>query len=226
LLLYYITDRKQLPGGEAEQQRRVIAKIAEAARAGVDLIQLREKDLPGRALEQLARAALKAIRENSASTKLLINSRVDIAIGVGADGVHLTSADVAASEVRAVVSRASFDGGRRGEFVIASSTHSIRDVEAAYAHGADFVVFGPVFAKVSAPAREGVGVRMLHEACESAKRGSNAVFALGGVTAENARACVEAGASGIAAIRLFQEGELGEAVAALRRGEGGSAKSR
>jgi len=109
-LLYYITDRMAFPGDESVRRRRLLEKIAEAARAGVDYIQLREKDLPARELESLAREAVQAIKEPKILTPdpwpltpaLLINSRTDVALAVGVDGVHLRSADVSPREVRQV----------------------------------------------------------------------------------------------------------------------------
>ena len=92
MLLYYITDRRQFPGTPPEQRDRLLAKIAEAARAGVDLIQLRERDLSARELLQLAMEAVAAVRETrnaKRETRLLINSRLDVALACGADGVHL-----------------------------------------------------------------------------------------------------------------------------------------
>ncbi len=115
-LLYYITDRTQFPRDELSRRHRVLEKIGEAARCGVDYIQLREKDLPTRELERLAIDALSVIREASSRTfeirdtardgsihpSLLINSRTDVALAVGADGVHLRSDDVSPSVVRHV----------------------------------------------------------------------------------------------------------------------------
>lgn len=74
MLLYYITDRRQFPGGEREQRRRLLAKIAEAAAAGIDFIQLRERDLTVRDLEGLAVEAVAVVRSSGAKTRLLINS--------------------------------------------------------------------------------------------------------------------------------------------------------
>src|SRR5579872_654969 len=104
-LLYYVTDRAAFSGDESTRRRRLLGKIREAAGAGVDYIQLREKDLSSRELESLAREAVSAIRESSKrepATALLINSRTDIALAVQADGVHLRSDDISPQEVRGV----------------------------------------------------------------------------------------------------------------------------
>ena len=102
MLLYYIGDRTQFSGPESVRRERLLEKIAEAARCGVDYIQLREKDLPARQLEALAGAAVRVIEENGlrktgtreAGTCLLINSRSDVAFAAGAGGVHLRSDDI------------------------------------------------------------------------------------------------------------------------------------
>src|SRR5271169_6502192 len=85
MLLCYITDRRGFAGDDAEQRTALLRRIAEAARVGVDYIQLREKDLQAAQLELLAREAIHLLRENSATTKLLINTHADIALAVGAD---------------------------------------------------------------------------------------------------------------------------------------------
>lgn len=220
MLLYYITDRSQFPGTEAEKRARVLEKIAEAARAGVDFIQLREKDLTARELEALARAAVARAgesRNSKAATRLLINSRIDVALAAGADSVHLPSNDLSASEARAIFAQA---GVARP--AIAASCHTVDEVRMAEAHGADFVVFAPVFEKGGLP---GVGLERLREACAVPMRPRNLegagssglpVLALGGINLENAGACVDAGAAGIAAIRLFQENDVAKVAAALR----------
>ena len=233
MLLYYISDRRQFPGGGAEQSRRLLARIAEAARAGVDLVQLREKDLPTRQLEHIARHAVRAVRENSSTTRLLINSRVDLALACGADGVHLTSADISAADARATaeavrarraaVHRSDDRDAAHRAFVVGVSTHSIAEANLAYSHGADLVVFGPVFEKISAPVRT-AGVDELRRLCAGLalkqqttdKNRAFEVFALGGVTMDNARECAAAGAAGIAGIRLFQENSVAEVVKRLR----------
>jgi thiamine-phosphate pyrophosphorylase len=201
LLLYYITDRTQLAGDEASRRRALLDKIAEACRCGVDFIQLREKDLSGRELEALAREAVRRVREISSRTKLLINSRTDVAIACGADGVHLRSEDVLPGEVRAV--------WRKSAPVISVSCHMLADVARAAAEAADLAVFAPVFEKQGSSA---VGLEALGEACKYPIK----VLALGGVTLGNARACVEEGAAGVAGIRLFQQNELARVVGALK----------
>jgi thiamine-phosphate pyrophosphorylase len=213
-LLYYITDRSQFPGGEPQRRRALLAKIAEAALCGVDHIQLREKGLSTRELEELAGEAIRLIREERAandqrtSTCLLINSRTDVALAVGADGVHLRSDDISASEVRNVWKQAE----RSGAPVVGVSCHSSEEVHRAASEGADFVVFGPVFEKNKIKGSAPTGVEALRHAC----REKIPVLGLGGVTLENAKACMEAGAAGIAGIRLFQEGKIGRVVEILR----------
>ena len=106
-LLYYITDRTAFAGDEPTRRRRLLEKIREAARAGVDYIQLREKDLPTRDLESIAREAVSVIarlrtENRELRTALLINSRIDVALAVQADGVHLRSDDLSPQEVRAI----------------------------------------------------------------------------------------------------------------------------
>ena len=213
MLLYYITDRTQFPGDENARRIAVLANIAEAATWGVDYVQLREKDLPTRELESLANAALRTIEQNSQSgngrtrTRLLINSRVDVAMVCGADGVHLRSEDISPNDVRRVWS------ARRSDVpVIGVSCHSVGDVARAASERADFAVLAPVFEKKDTPGAPATGLSALREACHQ----SIPVLALGGVNLENARSCIEAGAAGVAGIRLFQRGNLSEVVRLLR----------
>lgn len=219
MIFYYITHRRQFAGREDEQRARLLEKIAEAARAGVDFIQLREKDLPARELELLASEAVRRIREHPGgrSTRLLINSRLDAAIAAGADGVHLRADDVAASEARVIFSKAGVHAP-----IIGVSCHSLTEVRLAESHGADFAVFGPVFEKSGAA---GQGLAALRVACgqvpahgieASVPAGRMPVLALGGVTEENAAACLVAGAAGIAGIRLFQENDIGQLVEKIK----------
>jgi thiamine-phosphate pyrophosphorylase len=218
-LLYYITDRTQFPGDEASCRRALVAKIAEAAHAGVDYIQLREKDLTGRELEVLAREAVAIIRENpltanhqSRTARLLINSRTDIALAVGADGVHLRSDDISPSEVRQIWTKCGAGAPARERPVITGSCHTRENVLRAETEGADVAIFAPVFEKIGSAA---AGLGALREAC----RAKIPVLALGGITLQNAGSCLDAGAAGIAAIRLFQENKIEDVVRALRNND-------
>jgi len=206
---YYITERRQFAGSETERRARLLQTIGKASAAGVDYIQLREKDLTIRELERLAAEALRVMRGEGTS-RLLINHRTDVALAVGADGVHLTSEDIAASEARALASKV-----RTERFLIAASCHSTQEVRLAESHGADFVVLAPVFEKRG---MNGIGVQVLREAAQKDRtpdtrveagdtRRRFAVFALGGVNMERAPLCAAAGAAGIAGIRLFQQCE-------------------
>jgi thiamine-phosphate pyrophosphorylase len=214
VLLYYITDRKSFAGTEVERQSALLRRIAEAACAGVNYIQLREKDLPARELEHLARAALRAVRESSEQTKLLINARTDIALACGADGVHLPAGELPASQVRALWSKC---GGPTP--IIGISAHSTADVHEAMQEGADFAVLAPIFEKPNSDAKA-IGLDALSEASSLIQTTVSssrpfALLALGGINLTNAAACINAGASGVAGIRLFQTGSIRETVRSL-----------
>ena len=230
-LLYYITGRSQFPGDEISRRRMLLEKIAEATRAGVDYIQLREKDLSARELEPLAREAVRVIREEEplanrerqTATRLLINSRIDLALAAGAGGVHMRSDDISARDARQIAGLAGYLPLTTSHFFIAVSCHTRSDVDHAQSEGADFAVFAPVFEKPvfekpvfekkDAPATQPKGLSALREACAA----KIPVLALGGVTLANAASCLSAGAAGIAGIRLFQENKIEEVVRALRR---------
>jgi thiamine-phosphate pyrophosphorylase len=219
-LLYYITDRTAFGGDEPTRRRRLLEKIAEAARAGIDYIQLREKDLTTRDLESLAREAVNLIRESEQlrtenrelRTACLINSRTDVALAVQADGVHLRSDDISPEEVKAVWKFGAGTLARQlspQDPVIGASCHSPAEVTKAAVSEASFAVFAPVFEKKDAPPS---GLILLREACHA----NIPVLALGGITLFNARSCLAAGAAGIAAIRLFQENDIAEVAERLR----------
>lgn len=203
-----------------------MGKIAEAAGCGVDFIQLREKDLLSRDLALLARDATRMIRENSplvesnakATTRLLINSRTDLAIAAGADGVHLRSVDISPRDVRLIWGQSG--NSLKAPAIISIACHTLDDVALAAEHAADFAVFGPVFEKttintgseVPTAAVVPVGETLLREACDQ----KIPLIALGGITVENAADCLNAGASGIAGIRIFQENNISQVVRELR----------
>jgi thiamine-phosphate pyrophosphorylase len=199
VILCYITDRSQFSG----DTDRLLAKISEAITAGVDYIQLREKDLPTRSLEELAlRTVNQKLRTNLSPTRIVINSRVDVAMTAGAHGVHLPANEISLGDVRRIWRGA-------GRPIVSVSCHSASEVRRAADEGADFAVFGPIFGKGSTAPQ---GVERLQEAC----RAPIPVLALGGVTLANAQSCLATGSAGIAAIRLFQENNVAEVVTALR----------
>lgn len=215
MLLYYITDRSQFAGDERTRRHALLQKIAAAACAGVDVIQLREKDLSTHDLQELTIAALRTIRERSApatgnrpvATALLINSRTDVALACGANGVHLRADDISASEAHSIWSLS----GNSTPPLISVSCHSPADTARAAIEGADLAVFAPVFEKRNSPS-DPAGLDALREACRQKTR----VLALGGITLQNAPGCIEAGAAGIAGIRLFQQNDISDIVRRLR----------
>jgi thiamine-phosphate pyrophosphorylase len=223
-LLYYITDRKAFPGDERRRRFRLLDKIAEAAIHGVDYIQLREKDMPARDLESLAREAMRILGDKTkpasgtrrSATALLINSRTDVALASGAAGVHIPANDLSPDEVRTAWAGKCGAGALAREIspqdpLIAVSCHSPEETFQAAARQATFAVFAPVFEKQGAPRTRATGLESLRRACGA----SIPVLALGGVTLQNARSCLQAGAAGIAAIRLFQENDIGTIVPGL-----------
>jgi thiamine-phosphate pyrophosphorylase len=218
-LLYYITDRSQFRGDENTRRQALLAKVAEAARAGVDYIQLREKDLSAKELELLARNAVAVVHENQLTTghrptptRLLINSRTDVALAVGADGVHLRADDLSPREVRAIVEFSAHRPPATDHFFVAASCHTAADVLRAESEKADFAVFAPVFGKRGIAATPPAGLAALREACQA----KIPVIALGGVTLENTASCLQTGAAGVAGIRLFHENKIEEVVRAVR----------
>lgn len=195
---YAITSRALFSGDETTRQAALVRQCARWAADGIDFIQLREKDLPVSALAELARSVLQAI--TGSKTKLLINSRADVALATSAHGVHLTAAP---GELNPTQVRQLYAETTRSAPVVTVSCHTLEEVAAARRHQPDAILFAPVFGK-SIPGEQplpGLGLDKLREACASAS--PIPVYALGGVTHENGPSCLEAGAAGIAGIRLF-----------------------
>jgi len=190
----------------AEERRALVAQIAAAADAGVDLIQVREPDLDARDLCTVVAESVIATR--GSASRVVVNDRADVALAAGADGVHLRASGPPVDHVRAL--------GPAG-WLVGRSAHSLKEL--ASAETADYIIFGTVFATDSKPGVEGQGVAALADAV---RRVQAPVLAIGGVTLDRARSCAVAGAAGVAAISLFLIGPTGgsglrEVVRTLRQ---------
>jgi thiamine-phosphate pyrophosphorylase len=207
-ILCYVTDRRSLVAAKEETAWAALQnKIADAEGAGVDWVQIREKDLAGRALVGLVRAAVGT----APRCRILVNDRLDVAIAAGAAGVHLGGDSLPVAEVVKQHSAVELPL----DFLVGRSCHSLEEALAAEGDGADYIFFGPVFATPS-KAEFGApqGIVKLEQVC---RRVGVAVLAIGGITVENAAESHQAGSAGIAAIRLFQEAaDMGAVVSRLR----------
>ena len=199
MLLYAISDRRKSPDGVVEWARTLLD-------AGVDMLQIREKDLPPGELFRLARAVLEL--SNPRGTRILVNGRLDVALAAGAGGVHLPSNAVQPSVIRRVAPR---------DFKIGVSCHTLEEVSRAMTEGADFAVYGPVFDPLSKTgATRPTGLEGLRQACGAVEM---PVLALGGIDIDNAKLCRQSGAAGVAGISLFLEpgAAVSQSVSALRK---------
>ena len=190
---------------ESAEFKQILLQVSAAVSAGIQYIQLREKKLPARVLLELAARAVN-IAQNTA-TRVLVNDRADIAVGAGANGVHLTTQSLETAVVRQTFG---------DELLIGTSTHSLEEARMARDGGANFVVFGPVFPTLS---KEKYGPPLGVAALSRVARelAPFPVFALGGISPANAAECLEAGASGIAGISLFSKPETLASIATLIR---------
>jgi thiamine-phosphate pyrophosphorylase len=195
--LLLVTDRHHTQG------RPLVPLLHRAVEAGLQAIQLRERDLPTRELLSLAQE-IHAV-SSPRSVPLLINDRVDLTMALNLDGVHLRSDSLPTQPVRELI------GSRR---LIGVSTHSAEDAQRANQSSADYIVFGPIF---DTPSKRSfgppLGLVVLTEVC---RRSSIPVFAIGGITCERVRDVRQAGAHGVAVIgALLTCDDIGEAVRAF-----------
>jgi thiamine-phosphate pyrophosphorylase len=203
--LYAITDRRLLPGSHergrlnATERDELVRLTAEWADSGVEYIQLREKDLDVADLTELATAMLAAMRHSGPGRqpRLLLNAgapgAAEVARTVGAAGVHLPGRWHAEE-----VGRARMAG------LVSVGCHSVGEVAVARVACTDMALLSPIFRTESHPLAPPLGIETLVEAVKTA--GRVPVYALGGVDRENAKACIEAGAAGVAGIRTFLSG--------------------
>jgi thiamine-phosphate pyrophosphorylase len=209
MLLYAITNRRLLTGDDAAQRAGLADLAAEWAKGGVDTIQIREKDLPLGELQALSARIVGAVRGAGTKTRVLVNGPAQVALDAGADGIHLPSPPPSQAPVNDALSGAIATAVRAAQQVyaragreacVSASCHSADEIRQAAT--ASLLLFSPVFEKVTEPRRgKGQGLGALRAAADLAR--PTPVFALGGVTEKNAAACVQAGAAGVAAIRLF-----------------------
>jgi len=199
LQLYYITDRSQI------KARPLDSCVAATIAAGVDWVQIREKDLAARRLLALTQAALRWARPQG-RTRVIVNDRLDVALAAKAHGVHLGTRSIGAGWARRLAP---------GGFIVGVSCHSLEEALNAEAAGADYILLGPIFAT---PSKLQYGPPLgLDKLREIASQISTPVFALGGITIESAALCLKNGAAGIAGIRIFQDCDsVEETVRALR----------
>src|SRR3990172_9440895 len=191
--LYLITDRHQTGG------RPLLTVVEEALQAGIKAVQLREKDLSAKELFELAQNLRRLTRQYHA--RFFINDRVDIAMAVEADGVHLGQKSFSAKDVKRIFPRA----------IIGISTHSLDEAKKAEADEADFITIGPIF---YTPSKAGYGEPLGIEVIKQVRKEIHIpVFAIGGIKDDNARDVIDAGADGIAVISaVMGAADVGKAV--------------
>jgi thiamine-phosphate pyrophosphorylase len=207
-LLCYVTDRHVLPiANPAGSLAALTQKIEEVVAAGIDWVQIREKDLSARELASLTRQTVTMAGKYSAKrspvVRVLVNDRLDVAIAARASGVHLGEKSLPVAEAKRLVQSAVRQKAIDESLLVGASCHSIDTAQAAQRDGADYILFGPVFATPSKAAfGEPQGLDRLVQVCRSVML---PVLAIGGITLQSAESCLAAGAAGIAAIRLFQD---------------------
>ena len=210
-MICLVTDRRRLSAGH-DAVDRLVELVAAGARSGVDLIQVRERDLESRDLVALVGRCLDAVRGTPA--KIIVNDRIDVAIAACAHGVHLRADSIGARAARALLPP---------EVLLSRSVHSAGEAAAASRTGGiDYLILGTLFPTPSKDATH--RLTSLDEVSAACRASGVPVLAIGGMTVERASAAAQAGASGVAGVGLFipPEGRSSDAhlqliVAGLRR---------
>src|SRR5215468_1142344 len=212
----YVTDRRSLPLAlSSDAIPMLLRSIESVAAAGAHWVQIREKDLCGGETLELTRAALERLRVRAPRTRIIVNDRLDVALIAGAGGVHLSENGFSVSDARRLCDRFAHDSGKPLGFLIGVSCHSLGAALGATRDGADYITFSPIFHTPSkafyGPPQGVERLRKVRQAVQIP------VIALGGITLDNVASCYDAGAAGVAAIRLFQDAtDLPAVVRSLR----------
>lgn len=164
--------------------------IRDAVSDGVNMVQIRERELPARLLLELVREFVSALEESG--TLVLVNDRADVAVAAGADGIHLRESSLSPAVIRDCFPP---------HLVVGASTHGVEGARSAAERGADFVFFGPLFDSPGKGRPKGTGE--LLNVCRAV--GDFPVIALGGINSENVASAIEAGAKGVAGIRSMHD---------------------
>ncbi len=196
--VFYVTDREMLASGGSEN---IFQKIRNAAIANANFVQIREKHLLTGELLSLTREAVRIAKQEGGSARVIVNGRLDVALVSGASGVHLGRESLAADSVMEWC----LAGNAPPNFLVGISCHSLQEARAAEKARASYAFFGPIFDTPSKrPFGPPQGLERLEDVCRVVKI---PVIAIGGVNERNAADCLKVGASGIAAVRLFQEAQ-------------------
>ncbi len=192
-MICLVTDRRRLSPGAVENEAadRLVELVGAAADAGIEVVQVRERDLGGRDLASLVRRCVTAVA--GSNTKVVVNDRVDIAVAAGAHGVHLRSDSVDALGARRLL---------RDAALIGRSVHGSAEAAGiSRAGGVDYLIVGTLFQTPSKdPAHRLTTIEDFEAACRISRI---PVLAIGGMTVQRATAVARAGAAGIAAVGLF-----------------------
>lgn len=201
-VIYLITQGKATDLNFEQEKLQILDIVRIAVEEKVTLVQIREKQLSARKLFELSSSAVKLT--HGTATRLLVNDRADIALAAKTDGVHLAANSLAVSVIRANFPK---------EFIIGVSTHTIEETVQASKIGADFAVFAPVF---DTPGKgESTGLTLVTDVCEKVR--PLPVIGLGGIDESNCDSVIDAGASGVAAIRSLNDPRSLRSIAAQLR---------